>query len=104
MTTSESRGSPALVPLSHLRHRDVVDARGRRASLLDLAVDLRDGDCPKVERVLVGRPNAPHELPASELRLSESRRDLQIEGLATAAPASAGDGRYELLLIHGLLD
>ena len=82
----------------------MVDARGHRAPLLDLAVDLRDGDYPKVERVLVGHPNAPRELAASELRLSASGRDLKVEGLATVAPTSAEDGRHELLLIHDLLD
>jgi magnesium transporter len=104
MTTRESPDFPALVPLSHLRHRQVVDAKGRRAPLLDLGVDLREGDYPTVKRLLVGRPNAPHELPTSKLRLTELGRDLRIDDLATMAPAWTEHGLHEVLLIHDLLD
>ena len=104
MTTDESPDRPVLVPLSHLKHREVVDERGRRVSLLDLAVDPRDGEYPKISRVLVGHRNAPRELAASELRLSESGRDLRIDDLAPAAPPSAKAGVQEILLLHDLVD
>jgi hypothetical protein len=41
-----------MLTLSHVRHLGVVGARGRRASLVDLAVDLRGGDYPEVTRLL----------------------------------------------------
>ena len=104
MTTDESPDGRALVPFSHLKHREVVDEHGRRVSLLDLAVDVRDGEYPKISRVLVGRGNAARELPASDLRLSESGRDLRIDDLAPAAPSSAKGGVHEILLLHDLVD
>ena len=104
MTNHDSPGRLALVPLSYLRHREVVDARDRSAPLLDLAVDLRDGDYPKVGRLLIGLRKAPRELAASRLRLSESGLDLRIDDLATAAPVAVEKRPRDILLIHDLLD
>ncbi len=104
MTDHDSPGQRSLVSLAHLRHGEVVDARGRSAPLLDLAVDLREGDYPKVGRLLVGRRNAPRELAAPEVRLSESGCDLRIDDLAAPPPAAAADGPHGALLIHDLLD
>lgn len=103
MTNHDSPGRLALVPLSYLRHRKVVDARGRSAPLLDMAVDPRDGEYPKVGRLVVGRRNAPRELAVSRLGLLAPGLDLRIDDL-TAAPMAADKRPHEFLLIHDLLD
>jgi CBS domain-containing protein len=103
MTSHDSPGRPALVPLSYLRHRKVVDARGRSAPLLDLAVDPRDGEYPKVGWLVVGGRNALRELAASRLGLLAPGLDLRIDDL-TAAPMAADKRPHEFLLIHDLLD
>jgi magnesium transporter len=102
MTTRDAAEPRALLPLSFLRHVEVVDARGRRAQLGDLAVNLQR-DYPTVTGLVVG-DGAAVTRPSGGLRLSESGRELHIHELAAAPISPPAHEDQEVLLVHDVLD
>ena len=80
-----------MVMLSELRRHALVDARGERARLLDLAVDLSTGDYPLVTRVIfAARRNQPMQLPWEAVDgLDWGRHRLRLRDLSAARGAPA---------------
>jgi magnesium transporter len=102
MTTHDPAELRALLPLSLLRHVEVVDAHGQRAPLRDLAVDIQR-DYPTVTGLVVG-DGAAVTGAADGFRLSESGRELHIHDLTPPPPSLAAHEDQEVLLVHDVLD
>ena len=81
-----------------------MDERGRRVSLLDLAVDVRDGEIPEDQSGAGRPPERAARAAGVGAPAVESGRDLRIDDLAPAAPSSAKDGVHEILLLNDLVD
>jgi magnesium transporter len=97
---------PAGIPLSRLRRFAVVDARGRKAVLVDLAVALLRDDHPPVTRLLLrGGGRRRLELPWSavaSIQASDLRIDVADLGEATETAAEAP--KEEVLLCREVQD
>jgi CBS domain-containing protein len=103
MTTYRARGPRTLLPLSFLRHLEIVDAHGHRAPLRDLAIDLH-GDYPAVMRLLVSNGGAARETAADGLHIAGSGRELRVHDLTVAPSSLAARDANEVLLINDVLD
>ncbi|MGI8411497.1 MAG: magnesium transporter MgtE N-terminal domain-containing protein [Solirubrobacteraceae bacterium] len=92
--------------LSELRRHRIVDRRGTRAQLIDLAVDLSAGDYPPVTRIFfTGSRGNQMELPweaviSSDWRLSR----LRVTDLHTGRAAPMDALRRTVLLRRDILD
>jgi magnesium transporter len=102
MTTRDLAEVRALLPLSFLRHVEVVDAHDHRAPLGDLAIDIQR-DYPVVMGVVVGDGPAV-TTRSGGFRLSESGRELHIDDLASARESPAPHEDQEVLLVRDVLD
>jgi magnesium transporter len=103
MTTDRAHGLRALLPLSFLRHLEIVDAHGRRAPLRDLAIDL-EHDYPAVMRLVVSNGDAARETAADGLHIAGSGRELRVHDLTVAPSSLAARDVKEVLLINDVLD
>lgn len=95
-----------MVLLSRILLGGLVDGRGRRARLSDLAVDLGAGDYPPVTRVLYRGPDHQERcLPAEAVSLPVAAQDaLTTENLGAGEPASPSDSERAVLLRRDILD
>jgi magnesium transporter len=74
--------------LSTLRRVEFVDGLGRRASLLDLSVDLSVPDYPPVERIIVGPKESPRALSWDLIATRDfAHHRLGLANLDVAQPA-----------------
>ncbi len=96
-----------MIMLSRLRRFSLVDAKGVRAPLLDVAVALLDGDYPPVTRLLYQAPDKKSRfLPWSAVEsMDMGARQINIASFDQAlAPVTTGTLRKELLLARDVLD
>ncbi len=96
-----------MIMLSRLRRCSLVDAKGTRAPLLDVAVALLDGDYPPVTRLLYQAPDKKSRfLPWSAVEsIDEDARQINVTSFDEAlAPVTTGTLRKELLLARDVLD
>lgn len=92
--------------LSGLRRFTLVDAKGRSAPLLDVAVALLDGDYPPVTRLLFQTPDKQSKfLPWSAVEsIDMGRRQIKVTDFDEVDAVTTGSLRKELLLGRDVLD
>lgn len=92
--------------LSELRRHRLVDRRGERARLVDLAVDLSTGDYPLVRRVLFsGRKGRPMQLPWEAVESVDRRHQrIRVADLSASRAAPPESLRSAVLLRRDVLD
>lgn len=92
--------------LSGLRRFTLVDAKGRSAPLLDVAVALLDGDYPPVTRLLFQSPDKqPKFLPWSAVEsMDTGARQIKVTDFDEVDAVTTGSLRKELLLGRDVLD
>jgi CBS domain-containing protein len=92
--------------LSRLRRFNVVDKHKSRAKLIDLAVDILEGDYPPVTRLFFH--NADKELISlpwgSVEEIDWRAREIKVADLNDSQPASAQPSREDVLLNRDILD
>jgi hypothetical protein len=97
-----------MVMLSELRRHVLIDGAGRKAALVDLAVDLSVGDYPTVTRVLYRQPRARHgtsEVTWDAVVVSDwARGRLRVRDLRAGRAAPAAALRRTVLLKRDVLD
>jgi CBS domain-containing protein len=87
-----------------MRHRRIVDARGRRARLVDFSIDLTAGEHPPVTKVVVATDDGERKsVPADALRaVGESTGAFSVADLDVAVPC--GEAGDEVWLGRDVLD
>lgn len=95
-----------MIMLSGLRRFTLVDAKGRSAPLLDVAVALLDGDYPPVTRLLFQAPDKqPKFLPWSAVEsMDMGARQIKVTDFDEVDAVTTGSLRKELLLGRDVLD
>ncbi len=95
-----------MIMLSGLRRFTLVDAKGRSAPLLDVAVALLDGDYPPVTRLLFQSPDKqPKFLPWSAVEsMDTGARQIKVTDFDEVDAVTTGSLRKELLLGRDVLD
>ncbi len=95
-----------MIMLSGLRRFTLVDAKGRSAPLLDVAVALLDGDYPPVTRLLFQSPDKqPKFLPWSAVEsMDMGARQIKVTDFDEVDAVTTGSLRKELLLGRDVLD
>lgn len=95
-----------MIMLSRLRRFTLVDAKGRSALLLDVAVALLDGDYPPVTRLLFQSPDKqPKFLPWSAVEsMDMGARQIKVTDFDEVDAVTTGSLRKELLLGRDVLD
>ena len=103
---SPPRRVAGMVMLSELRRHVLVDSRGQRAALVDLAVDLSVGDYPVVRRVFYRRPGRPTmEVAWDAIVMSDwGRGRLRVRDLQAGRAAPDAALRRTVLLKRDVLD
>jgi len=99
MTFGDDAEVGRLLPLSLLRYAEVMDTRGHRTPLKDLAVDLQR-DYPAVTGLVVGDTTTC----SGPLRLSGSTGPLHLHEFASEQGLSAAPKDQEVLLVRDVLD
>ena len=95
-----------MVMLSELRRHTLVDARGVRASLIDLAVDLSVGDYPPVTRIIYRRKGKPpqgiewHQVVDAAWK----QRRIKVNNLEGGRAAPAAALKRTVLLTRDIMD
>src|SRR5438270_6239220 len=100
------RSPHAMVMLSELLRRGLVDQRGHRVRLLDLAVDLSAGDYPPVTRLFFAGPRGRQmELPWAAVVSSDMRSGrLRVADLADGRAAPPETLKRTVLLRRDVRD
>ncbi len=95
-----------MVMLSELRRHALVDARGLRASLVDVAVDLSVGDYPLVTKILYRRKGKePQSIDWEEVvGLSWKGRRIKVRDLEVGRAAPAAALKRTVLLGRDVMD
>ncbi|MGI8654985.1 MAG: magnesium transporter MgtE N-terminal domain-containing protein [Pyrinomonadaceae bacterium] len=95
-----------MIMLSALRRFALVDAKGRSAPLLDVAVALLDGDYPPVTRLLFQTPDKQSKfLPWSAVEsMDMGARQFKVTDFDAVDAVTTGSLRKELLLGRDVLD
>jgi CBS domain-containing protein len=96
----DSLGGPGMVMLSELRRFELVDERGGRAQLLDVAVDMSAGDYPPVTRLFFRGPSKrQEELPWEALSAVDwERRKMTVPDL-NAGRAAPNESLTDVVLL-----
>lgn len=93
--------------LSGLLHYRLVDGEGRRARLVDIAIDLSAPDYPPVAGFLFRRPSdhSLAQLPSSALRaFDQDRSRIEVESLLSASELGERDIERAVLLKRDVRD
>src|SRR5687768_17004295 len=91
--------------LSYLLRCALVDARGQRADLADLAVDLLAGDYPPVQELFIRRERKPCALPWTAVRsIDWPARRITVADLAAAGPVTRAAQAQAVLLKRDVPD
>jgi len=78
--------------LSDLVRRSVIDAAGRRGSVVDLAVDLGVTDCPLITRLVVRQGLTSYLVPADQIvELADPIRVADLEGTEQGSDEAIAD-------------
>ena len=95
-----------MVMLSHLLRCQLVDEQGAQATLLDLSVDLLNGDYPPVTRFyFLNSQKERRSLPADTLRSIDWRNcRMLVSSFEGSVPESAESLAKQVLLKAGILD
>jgi CBS domain-containing protein len=94
-----------MVMFSDFRRFDLVDRSGRRARLIDLAIDLSAGDYPPVTAIMLRQGAARVVLGWEEVRnVAWRSASIEIEDLSRVRPADQDAAARAVLLKRDVLD